>query len=181
MTATLSIPAGEQGTVRLFALDLPPDEARALASDPSAVAIALGAPDLDPGRLDVFPVSRVAALGLSAYLAQGHGIPPEALAPDAARLDALEGHVAVVAAGAFGPEARTLTVAPPLRLLGAWQEELPRVTFGTLPSRGAEGTLDGAAAPSPAARRSGRTVQRILTVLILILAILGFILLNGGR
>jgi hypothetical protein len=180
MTRTLTIPPGEHGAVRLFAVDLPPEEALAFAADPTAVPRALGAPDLDPGHVDVFPVSRIEALGLAAFLAEGHGIPTEALAPDVARLDALEGHVAVVSSGAFGPAARTLSVAPPLRLVGQWQEDLAPVTFGSLPSGGTEGTISGPAAPPPAPG-SGRALQRILTVLILILAIVGFIVLNGGR
>jgi hypothetical protein len=180
MTETIAIPPDERGTVRLFALDLPPEEARAFVADPGAVARALGAPDLDPSRIDVFPVSRIAALGLPAYLAEGHGIPPEALAPDAARLAALDGHVAVIAAGAFGPKARTLSVAPPLRLVGHWQEDAAPVAFGSLPSRGAEGTL-GAPAPPPPAPRAGGGKRWLLAILILVLAILGFIILIGGR
>lgn len=181
MTGSLAIPAGERGTVRLFAVDLPPEEAHAFAADPSAVPRALGAPDLDPGHVDIFPVSRIAALGLRAFLAEGHGIPPAALAADAAALDALDGHVAIVAAGAFGPGARSLAVAPPLRLVGTYHEELAPVAFGPLPSGGAEGVLGGPAAAPPSAPGTGRGMQRVLTVLLLILAILGFILLNGGQ
>lgn len=179
MTGTLAIPAGERGIVRLFAVDLPPEEARAFAADPHAVARALGAPDLDPARIEIFPVARVAAIGLPAYLAEGHGIPPAMLAPDASRLEALDGHVAIVAAGAFGPEAQTLAVAPPLRLVGQWREDLPPISFGTLPSESAKGMMGSQAAPTAPPRN--RALPRLLTVLILVLAILGFIILNGGQ
>lgn len=180
MTERLSIPAGERGTVRLFAVDLPPEEARAFAADPGAVARALGAPDLDPARVEVFPVSRIAAIGLPAYLAEGHGIPPAALAAESGTLAALEGHVVLVAAGAFGPEARDLSVAPPLRLVGTWQEDLPEIRFGELPSESARGTLGAPPGPPPAPQTGGGR-GRLLTILILILAILGFIILNGFR
>ena len=180
MTERLSIPAGERGTVRLFALDLPPEEARAFAADPGAVARALGAPDLDPTRVEVFPVARIAAIGLPVYLAEGHGIPPAALEAQSETLAALDGHVAIVAAGAFGPEARTLTVAPPLRLVGAWQEDAPAIRFGELPSESARGTL-GTPPGLPPAPQAGGGRGRLLTILILLLAILGFIILNGGR
>ncbi len=180
MTERLSIPPGERGTVRLFAVDLSPEEASAFASDPDAVARALGAPDLDPTRVEVFPVSRIAAIGLPAYLSEGHGIPPAALAADSKTLAALDGHVVLVAAGAFGPGARVLAVAPPLRLVGAWEEDMPAVRFGDLPSESARGTLGAPAAPPPPPQ-AGRGRGRMLTILILILAILGFIILNGGR
>jgi hypothetical protein len=180
MTETLTILPGERGTVRVFAVDLPPEEARAFAADPTAVPRALGAPDVDPGHVDVFPVSRVAALGLPTFLAEGHGIPPEALAADAAKLDALDGHVAVVAAGAFGPAARTLTVAPPLRLVGTYRESIPPVSFSPLPAESATGVLGGLASP-PVPTPGGSGLTRMLTILLLILAIVGFIVLNGGQ
>jgi hypothetical protein len=180
MTDTLTIPPDERGAVRIFAVDLPPEEARAFAADPTAVPRALGAPDLDPGHIDVFPVSRVAALGLSVFLAEGHGIPPEALAGDAAKLDALDGYVAVVAAGAFGPAARTLTVAPPLRLVGTYRESIPPVSFSPLPTESATGVLGGPSA-KPVPTPGGSNVTRMLTILLLILAVVGFIVLNGGQ
>ena len=180
MTARVSIPAGERGTVRLFAVDLPPEQARAFAADPGAVARALGAPDLDPTRVEVFPLARIAAIGLPTYLAEGHGIPPAALEAQSESLAALDGHVVLVAAGAFGPEARVLSVAPPLRLVGAWQEEAPAIRFGELLSEGARGTLDAPPAPPPAPQ-TGDGRGRRLTILILILAILGCIILNGFR
>jgi hypothetical protein len=180
MTQTLTIAPGERGTVRVFALDLPPEEAQAFAADPTAVPRALGTSDIDPGHVDVFPVSRIAALGLPAFLAEGHGIPPEALAADAAALDALDGHIAVVGAGAFGPAGRSLTVAPPLRLVGTYSEAVPSVSFTPLPAESATGILGGAT-PPPAPTPGGSGLTRILTVLLLILAIVGFIVLNGGR
>jgi hypothetical protein len=181
MTTTLTIPPGERGTVRLFAIDLPPGEARAYADDPAAVARALGAPDLDLRHIDVFPVSRIAPLGLAAFLTEGHDIPAGALDADADTLSALDGHVAVLAPGAFGAAGRKLEIAPPLRLVGAWGERPRPVTFGDLPAGGAEGTLGGPAASPPPAPRPGGGMRRFLTVLLLILAIVGFIVLNGGQ
>jgi hypothetical protein len=181
MTTTLTIPPAEHGTVRLFAIDAPPEEARAYADNPAAVARALGAPDLDLRHIDVFPVSRIAPLGLAAFLAEGHDIPAEALEADAATLSALDGHVAVLAPGAFGAAGRTLEIAPPLRLVGAWGERARPVTFGTLPSGGAEGTRGERAAPTAPAPGGGGGMRRLLTVLLLILAVVGFIVLNGGQ
>jgi hypothetical protein len=180
MTDSLTIPPGERGIVRVFAVDLPPEDARAFAADPASVPRALGAPDLDPSRVDVFPISRIAALGLPAFLAEGHGIPADALAADAHRLDALDGYVAIVAAGAFGPAARNLTVAPPLRLVGTYGESIPSVSFNPLPAESATGVLGGPAS-KPVPTPGGSNLTRMLTILLLILAVVGFIVLAGGQ
>jgi hypothetical protein len=180
MTETLTIPPGERGTIRVFAIDLPPEEAQAFAADPTAVPRALGAPDLDPGHVDVFPLARIAALGLPAFLAEGHGIPADALAADAAKLGALEGYIAVIGANAFGPAARTLTVRPPLRLVGTYRENIPQVSFNPLPAGSATGVVSGPAA-KPVPTPGGSSLTRILTILLLVLAVVGFIVLNGGQ
>jgi hypothetical protein len=186
MTAPLAVPAAERGVVRVFAVDLPEAEARAFAADPAAVARALGAEGLDAAHVDVFPVSRVAPLGLPLFLEEGHGVAASDTAPQAEALDALEGHVALVTSGAFRGEARSLHVAPPLRLVGTFREERAPVAFGALPAAGADGAAPpdgdaGAKAPQPAPVRRGRLTNRALTLLILVVAVVGFILLNGGR
>jgi hypothetical protein len=89
--------------------------------------------------------------------------------------------VAVLAPGVAGPEGATLTLAPPVRLVGTYRETLPEVTFGALPAGGATGVLDGPTAPPPAPAPGGRSLQRLLTLLLLILAVVGFIVLNGGQ
>jgi len=185
MTRSIVIPEGERGVVRVFALDLPEDEARVFAADPGAVGRALGADGLDPGYIDVFPVSRVAALGLATFLSEGHGIAPSELEPDAARLEGLDGHVAIVSSRAFRDQARALTVAPPLRLVGTWREETAPITFGELPA-GTGPTPPPAepfepVPPLPEPQRKSRMTKRYLTLLVLILAVVGFIILNGGR
>jgi hypothetical protein len=180
MTQTLTIPPGERGTVRVFAIDLPAEEAQAFAADPTAVPRALGTSDLDPGHIDVFPVSSIAALGLPAFLAEGHGIPADALSADAAKLDALDGHIAVIGAGAFGPAGHNLTVRPPLRLVGTYRENIPPVSFSPLPAESATGVL-GSPGPKPVPMPGGSNLTRILTILLLVLAVVGFIVLNGGQ
>jgi hypothetical protein len=181
MTDAIAIPEGERGIVRLFAVDLPEAEARAFAADPGAVARALGTGDLDPTHVEVFPVDRVAALGLTTYLAEGQGIAPSDLAPSAAALAALDGHVVLVTSGAFRGAARRLEVAPPLRLVGTWREETAPVEFGALPEGGAARVAPPPAPPLARPERQSRMTSRILTLAILVVAILGFLLLAGGQ
>jgi hypothetical protein len=180
MTTTLTIPPGERGTVRLFAIDLPPGEARAFADDPAAVARALGAPDLDLRHIDVFPVSRIAPLGLAAFLTEGHGIPARALAPT--RTPSTRS-TAMSPSSRRAPSARrgassSRPAAPPRRRLGraAPAGHLRRPARGR---RGRHARRPGR--PPPPAPRPGGGMRRILTVLLLILAIVGFIVLNGGQ
>jgi hypothetical protein len=185
MTRTLTVPAGERGVVRLFAVDLPEEDARAFAADPRAVGRALGAPDIDPARIDVFPVSRVAPLGLPLFLSEGHGIAPSDIAPHVETLDALDGHVALVASGAFGDAARSVVVAPPLRLVGTFREERTPIAFGTLPDAQAREAPPQPDPPTetlpPGPGRRGRRTKRGLALVVLVVVILGFILLKGGR
>ena len=183
MTLSLTVPAGEHGTVRLFAIDLPDEAARAFAADPDAIGRALGAEGLDPGHIDVFPVSRIAPLGLPVFLAEGHGIAPEDLEPHQAALDALDGHVAVVSSGAFRGAARTLDIAPPLRLVGAWREAGAPVVFGDLPAAGADpaASRPEVSSPGPQPPRSKRRTNGLVAFAVLIVAVLGFIVLNGAR
>jgi hypothetical protein len=185
MTPTIDVPEGERGIVRLFAVDLPEEEARAFAADPGAVGRALGVEGLDPAYIDVFPVSRVAVLGLPTFLSEGHGIAPSRLEPDAPMLEGLDGHVAIVSSRAFRDRARSLTAAPPLRLVGTWREETAPVTFGDLPAgTGPTPPPAGPSAPihpSPEPQRKSRMTRRFITLLVLVLAVVGFIILNGGQ
>lgn len=183
MTARLAVPAGERGTVRVFAIDLPDAEARGFAADPASVGRALGEGALDLDHVAVFPVSRLAPLDLPAFLAEGHGVAAPDLAPHQAALASLDGHVAVVTSGAFRGAAKTLAVTPPLRLVGTFREERPPVVFGALPAGGAEraGPRPDAPRPRPAPERHRRRRTGLLPIAVLILAVLGFIVLNGAR
>lgn len=181
MTGTVEIPAGETGVVRVFAIDLPGPEADAFAKDPAALAHALGVAGIDADHVDVFAVSTLAGFGLPTFLTEGHGVPAEALAADAATLGALTGHVAVVSSRAFGGRAQTLTIAPPLRLVGSYSEERSTLSFGTLPSGGAEGVLSGppVAAPPPPPR--GGRAGKFILILILAAAFVAMAFLSGNR
>ena len=180
MSAGLTVPPYETGTVRVFALALDGADAQAFADDPAAIARALGTETVDPRYVDVFPTSRLEGVGLAAYLRDGHGLAAEALGPDAAMLDAHRGWVAVIASGAFGDKATTLSPSAPLRLVGTYSETPPPVSFDPLPSGGAEGTLGGPAAPPPPPMRGGRS-GKYLALLVLLLIGAAFVFLGGGR
>ena len=127
MTPEIAIPAYEHGIIRVFSIELPDDQIDAFAKDDSAakqpLLDALGIDTLDPEFIDVFPVSKVEALGLSGYLTSGLGVLEGDVAMDQKKLDDLTGHVLIVTSSAFGERAVTLTPNSPLRLIGTYREE----------------------------------------------------------
>ncbi|MEY8842797.1 hypothetical protein AB9K41_27515 [Cribrihabitans sp. XS_ASV171] len=110
----------ESGLVRLFKLNMRPEEARFL-KEPGAAAQALGVEGLDENQLEVFPVSDLEELGLPGYLREGLGVPEARI--DAARLRGIEGWVMVVRSPAFGGRAVELRPGPKLELIGTYAEE----------------------------------------------------------
>lgn len=180
MSTGLTVPPYETGIVRVFAVDLDGTDAQAFAEDPAAIARALGADTVDPRYVDVFPTARLEGVGLAAYLREGHGLAAEAIGPDAATLDARDGWVAVIASGAFGDKATTLSPSAPLRLIGTYSDTPSPISFDPLPSGGAEGTLGGPAAPPPPPMRGGKA-GKYLALAVLLLIVAAFVLLGGGR
>jgi hypothetical protein len=181
MTQTLNIPPHERGTVRVFTVGLDGAAAEAFAADPDAFAGALGIATIDAEYVDVFPVSRLAGLGLATYLSEGHGIPPEDLAGDKETLDALEGYLAVVTSRAFGDGGQTLSIEPPLRHVGTYAEDRPVVAFGDLPSGGAARTGEAATETAPRPAETTRRPGTLLAAVLAILVFLALVVLWGGR
>ena len=88
----LDISAGERGVIRLFALDMRPEEAKFLR-EPGAADQILGVTGLDPEQIDVFPVSDLEDLGLYGYLSEGCGVSEDQL--DRAKLESVDGLASV--------------------------------------------------------------------------------------
>ncbi len=167
MSGRLTIPAGETGKVRLFALDMPPDQTRFL-TEPGAVAQMLGGGPLDPAHVEIFPLADLGDLGLAGYLAEGCGIPPEQIAAQRAQLDALTGHVLLIFSGAFGGRAARLEPPDTIR---------PVATFTAVPTDWRAGapiatdsaSSQGAAASPRAARARARRIGATLFTLFMAL------------
>lgn len=104
MTATLTVPPGERRVVRLFRLDMPPEQVRFLREEPAALADKLGVDHIDPAHADIIRIADLEEVGLSGYLVDGIGVDPAEIAPDRARLDAMEGHALVLLSRALGDE-----------------------------------------------------------------------------
>lgn len=172
MTQPLTLPALERGQVRVFSLSMSAAEARHLDLEQ-----AFGLVPSNPDRIEIFPVSNLDGVGLAGYLTQGCGIPETQVAPDRARLDALDGHVLVLHSRAFGDDGATVTPAPELTLIGTYAEA--RTDMTPLPPLDSD-----AARPSPgqarraaprqtraAARRAGAIVFTVVLLVLLLLLI----------
>lgn len=170
MSATINIPAGQSGVIRVFALSMTDAEARALKSDPAAINTNLGA-EVDAEQVEIFPVSDLEGVGLVGYLSDGNAVPDADLAPDRAKLDRLGGWVMIVFSRAFGGAATTLTPAPALTLIGTygsqgvdWRATEQVVSDAAKPYSGPQDTQKKK--PSDAAM-SGRVATLVLILLAL--------------
>jgi hypothetical protein len=168
----LTVRGGERGVTRIFRLDMSLEDITRLTNPtgdapatPAAVAHLLGLDWLDEEHFEIFDVADVNNMGLADYLAMGNDIPEEDIAPDRAKLDAVEGHVLMIYSRAFQGSPETLRPSRQLEFLGAWQEPMPGVHFEPLPSDSAKGVLDG----TPDAATSGRSPH--MTLLLALLAL----------
>ncbi|MEO0654936.1 MAG: hypothetical protein AAFY77_08710 [Pseudomonadota bacterium] len=183
MSQEIEIAAHEQGVLRLFAIDLPPQEAQGFlrAFDETGTGVlaeGLGLPTLNPDYVEVFAGADIDDIGLSAYLVEGYSITDSALADDAARLDNMEGCFAVILSSAFDAHAQTLSVRPPLRLIATYRDAPAVPEMGALPSDSAEGVLPRGSA-TPSARR-GLSGWVIAGAIALIAGVLVFAVAGGG-
>lgn len=188
MTETMNIPMGERGVIRLFSLDMPPDEIETFAEADAVWGVkeALGAETLDHAYVEVFDAGDVAEIGLTNYLMQGAGIPEGEIAGDRARLDALKGPLLIVTSGAFGQKAQTLHPAAPLRWQGTWHEEREPVQFEPLPDASAHPQplpghehADHHEHETPTSPRRGRAALVALGLVVLVFIVLT--IWHGGR
>ncbi len=119
MNDPLRVRAGERGVIRLFALDMAPEQAHFLG-EPGAVAQMLGVADLDPDHIDIIALADLEQLGLAGYLAEGCAVPVGQI--DQARLTTLTGHVLLIRSPAFRDVATILKPAPQLNLISTYAE-----------------------------------------------------------
>lgn len=171
MSERFEVSGDEHGLVRLFMVDIPPEEVSAF--DP---APALGVEKLDPEQVEMFPLTDLKGLGLSGYMREGLGIAEEEI--DNARLDALKGVVLIIRSAAFGGAAVMLAPKAPLRWIGTYREQTAPVRFEQLPG----GAAEVEAAPEPPAEKrpsdaamSGRVATVALIVIFALTAIVVWI------
>lgn len=163
----LEVRATEHKVYRLFAIDLPARDIAAFTTpQPSngggayPLRDALGVSYLDPQFVQVLKLADLGDMTLSAYMQEGLGIPANDLAEHAARLDALEGVLAVIHVSAFEAPA-VLMPTPPVSLIGAFAE--PEAMTGRVELSTTSVTKTGGPPHTPPApERNGGAWHRLL-------------------
>lgn len=150
MTDKMQIKANEHGLIRLFAVDIPPEDPPAFNAQ-SAIGWplqnALGAAQLNADFVECFDVSDLEELGLAGYMAQGLGIAEQDIAEARVQIDAIKGPVVIVLSKAFDGIAQDLSPKAPLKWIGTFQEDSPEVQFKPIASAAAKGSLSDTAPP----------------------------------
>jgi hypothetical protein len=178
MSAPVTIPAGEIGVLRLFALDMPREQVRFLRDEPGAIDDVLGTAGLNPEDVEIFPVSDLDDLGLPGYLHEGHAVPEDQIAPTRARLDAQTGFVMVLHSRAFGGRATTLTPARSLIPLGTYSATPTDWTARPQPAPASARPHSGPPASPRANRARARTIgASIFAVVMAVVALLLWLIL----
>lgn len=177
MSAQLSIAAGEHGLVRIFAMDMPAEQAE-FQREPGAAAQMLGAPDLDDTHVDIVRIADLDELGLSGYLITGMGIPQDQITPDIGMLSALTGYVMILRSSAFRGQAQDLDHDPRLSLIATYREAGADWTAQQLEADSAQPFSAAHQSPRPSPREARSRARRIgatLFAVIMSLIILGLL------
>ncbi|WP_083100550.1 hypothetical protein [Pseudophaeobacter leonis] len=168
MSGVIPIPKAERSVIRVFDLDMPPEQARFLA-EPGALAQVLGLEDIDLDHVEIFPVSDLEELGLAGCLIQGCGIPEEDVAPDRAALTAIKGYVLLLRSRAFAGAATRLTPASQITLVASYGEKPINWSAPAMPETDSSRLYSGTKLPPRAARAQARRIGASLFAVVMCL------------
>ncbi|WP_050604002.1 hypothetical protein [Ruegeria sp. 6PALISEP08] len=161
----LTVAPHERGVIRLFAMDMRPEEAKFLR-EPGAADQILGVDGLDPDHIDIFPVSDLEDLGLYGYLTEGCGVSADQLDRDA--LAAIEGWVMILRSAAFKERPATLKPDSRLHLIGLFAEEATNWTGEAIETESAKPFSGPQATPTnDQPRRIGSAILALVALLVL--------------
>lgn len=141
-----TVTPGERETVRVFAVDLPLQEAKAWVQVHRNIETAIGAP-LNGDHMESFAAEDLTGMGLARFLVDGYGIAEEGIPSDRTELDTAGPYILLIRARAFGGEAVDLEPKAPLIPLGVFAQAGAALP-GPMPTSAAE-----TAAPEPAPSR----------------------------
>ena len=174
MIDPFQVAATERGVVRVFTTDLDAEGNAAITAE--NVQRLLGERlDLDSSRVEVFPSTVMAEMGLSNYLIEGYGVPAEDLEGTSAKLDSLKGLVILVASSAFKGQSVTLSPTDGIRFVGAFQEPGMAPPTSMAAPESAEGALQPTGSSRPLETRPG-SFWPIALIALLGAAVLVFVL-----
>lgn len=163
MSDLLTVVEGERGLVRLFAVNLTPEQVKPMLAAPEgtdvpnptprptdeAAARLLGISEIDAAHCELLPLRDLTGVGLDGYLTEGLGIPDDAISADRARLKALEGYVLLVHTEAFSGR-ESLTPGPALTPIALYHKPGTDWRSVPTPAQAALQAQGGAAASAKA-------------------------------
>jgi len=166
-------------TLTLLHLDLPREAVSRFTTMAGTgewpLKYALGAQALREGFVEVIDLRDLGPMTLSNYLGAAHDITPRTLGADVDQIDALSGHVVVLPAQAFDATSQTLTIAPPLTLVGRYGPPPPKARSAMLQSDSTLGQGTGGAPVPP--RKTSLSIKLLLIGLgVLMLLVLALVL-----
>ena len=168
----IEVNGSDTTTLRLLHLDLPPAAVERFTQMAGTgewpLKYALGASKLRESLVDVVAIKDLGPMRLSQYLAQAHEVSARALGSEAARIDALEGHVVILPPRAFDGTSQTLTISPPLKLVGSFAEEAPARRGAPITTHSAQGA-GGGGTPAQPGKGGSTALKLILTAVALVL------------
>jgi hypothetical protein len=180
MTKPIQIPPNEQGMIRVFAINRPTSDMRvavARAPKPDLARDLLGDPHLDTASAEIFPVSDLEGVGLTAYLAEGYAVPDPQLAPDKAKLDALDGYVLLLFSESFAGRGATLKTGPDVTLIGTYGEAAPDRRMQALKSKSADPYTGAKTASLRRPRSRGLRSSLVVLAVVVVVLVVGWWLL----
>ena len=131
MTDLLSIPANAVRTIWVFTVDLTEadletfqTEARSPHGELSTWPLrdALGIAHLNQQHFELFSAHTMKEYGLARYLTEANGMDDTSVAPDASKLDALDGSLLLLFESAIPTDIHRLAPTAPLHLIGRYTE-----------------------------------------------------------
>jgi hypothetical protein len=163
--------------IHLFAVNLPPADLAKILLRPGGEAEImqrlLGQAALDPSMVELFVVKDLAEIGLAGYLADGHGIEDDEIAPHKARLAALDGYALILHQSAFDDPTANLNIGADLTPIAQFSK--PKVDWSDaepLHSEAAQGSVAPAKKTPSDAAMSGRIAMIALLVLFALTALM---------
>lgn len=173
MSVKMHIKGSERGVIRVFHIDLPREAIERFTTQAGTgewpVQYALGAKSLRNDFVEVVDIRDLGDMSLSDYLVSAHDVSGEAFKAMRTQIDALKGHVLILASQAFKQTEQDLTISAPLRWIGTFNEPKPAGRGPAVKSASASRS-DGTPGGPPRPKKSKGPNPGVIIGLLLILA-----------
>jgi hypothetical protein len=173
MSTKMHIKSSERGVIRVFHIDLPREAIERFTTQAGTgewpVQYALGAKSLRNDFIEVVDIRELGDMALSDYLVSAHDVSGDAFKAMRTQIDALKGHVLVLASQAFNQTEQDLTISAPLRWIGTFNEPKPTGRGPAVKSAAALRS-DGASGAPPRLTKSKGPNPGVIIGVLLILA-----------